>query len=166
MTTVQFTQAVYDPDKKVGRGQHKATITGAKNILDLYEGTILYIQWNVEGVILTDKFKLNHPEDTKRGYAQGKLKRLAEALGITPPQKRNPGENVNYDVSSFIGKTLYIVVNELPGKEEGKVIPYVDRYIRLPSQPGTPSQPLAQAGFSLPQTPVSTAEMLDDEITF
>jgi hypothetical protein len=166
MTTVQFTQAVYDPDKKVEKGQHKATITGAKNILDLYEGTILYIQWNVDGVMLTDKFKLNHPEDTKRGYAQGKLKRLAEALGITPPQKRNPGENVNYDVSSFIGKTLYIVVNELPGKEGGSTIPYIDRYVRLPSEPGTPLQAAAQTGFSLPQQPVPTSEMLDDEITF
>lgn len=166
MTTVQFKQAVYDPDKKIGKGQHQATITGAKNIHDLYEGTILFIQWNVEGVTLTDKFKLNHPEDTKRGYAQGKLRRLAEALGVTPPQQKTPGENVNYDVSTFIGKTIHIVVNELPGKEEGKTIPYIDRYIRLPSQPGTPSQAAAQAGFVLPQSPVSTAEILDDEIPF
>ena len=61
---------------------------------------------------------------------------------------------------------LYIVVNELPGKEGGSTIPYIDRYVRLPSEPGTPLQAAAQAGFSLPQQPVPTSEMLDDEITF
>lgn len=168
MTTVQYTQSSYDPDKILEPGQYTGKINQIKKIDDPVEGDILHVIWKVEGFTITDKLKIQSPEAFKSGFAQWKLRNIAMAIGTTPPAQKQPGESLTYDVSLFEGKSCLVEVGSfvLPN---GKTIATIERYIRIPSDtPVTDERELAaeQGAFSLPEKPVSTAESLDDEIPY
>lgn len=161
MTTVTFTQSSYDPEKTLNAGQYTGKVSKTKLVDDPVEGDILQVIWDVEGVTLTDSLKICSPTETKKGFAQRKLRNIAGALGLPEIPEKNAGEKLTYDTAAFDGKTCTLEVGSFLS-DKGKKITTIDRYIRIPSEAAAQSH--NQTGFMLPEKPESTAEMLDDEI--
>lgn len=163
MTTVTFTQSSYDPEKTLNAGQYTGKVRQTKLVDDPVEGDILQVVWDVEGVTLTESLKICSPTETKKGFAQRKLRNIAGALALPELPEKNPGEKLTYDTAAFEGKTCTLEVDSFIS-EKGKKITTIERYIRIPSAVATASP--TQAAFKLPEKPEATAEPLDDEIPF
>jgi hypothetical protein len=160
MATFTFTQSSYDPDAILDEGMHRATISEFRNVYDFDENnSLVEVKWKINGFTITEKLKINHADDRKKGFFQWKLRNIVAALGLPAVPEKKPGEDIQCDFDA-VGKSCMVAVEHFV-MNNGNKIATIKNYIAE-----TPEKQYQGIGIQAPQKPAPTQPLVDDAIPF
>lgn len=137
----------------ISPGKYEAKILEAKEATRFAFERVTEVIWEVNGDILTDKFKFDDVNEKKKAHAWNKMKALAAALGL--PEVIDGGRSYN-ELFLLPGKECVIEVNNFTA-ENGNTYHYVSNYMAFPVK-----KPTVQAQ----ERPKATVTIDDDVIPF
>ena len=139
---------------KVTFTKNSTLLTGVEEI----ESQIVHL-WGFCNKTRTEKLKINHADDRKKGFFQWKLRNIVAALGLPAVPEKKPGEDIQCDFDA-VGKSCMVAVEHFV-MNNGNKIATIKNYIAE-----TPEKQYQGTGIQAPQKPAPNQPLVDDAIPF
>ena len=134
--------------------KNSTLLTGVEEI----ESQIVHL-WGFCNKTRTEKLKINHADDRKKGFFQWKLRNIVAALGLPAVPEKKPGEDIQCDFDA-VGKSCMVAVEHFV-MNNGNKIATIKNYIAE-----TPEKQYQGTGIQAPQKPAPNQPLVDDAIPF